>query len=157
MAARGAVIRRLERQGAPPSLRRAARAALLLTLVVLPACSELALPKEATPAPGADPANNELVARYLKATFKDRGSYDTFDISGFRWVHSVKGWSWLSCVRFQDHGHRRTYALFIKDGAVVDGRYAVQIDACDTQTYSPFDAIMGPATPASIGVQAPLY
>ncbi len=150
-------MRLLERHGAPSSLRHAAGAALLLTLAVLPACSELALPKEGMPAAGADPAYNELVANHLKTAFKNRGSYDTFDISGFRWVHSVKGWSWLTCVRFQDHGHPRTYALFIQDGAVVDGRFAVQTDACDTQTYSQFDATMGTATPASIGVQEPLY
>jgi hypothetical protein len=149
-------MRRLERHGAP-SLQRAAGAALLLTLAVLPACGELALPKEAAPPLGADPAYNELVARHLKTVFKNRGSYDTFDISGFRWVHSVKGWSWLACVRFQDRGHPRTYALFIQDGAVVDDRFAVQTDACDTQTYSPFDAMMGTVPPASIGVQEPLY
>jgi hypothetical protein len=129
-----------------------ARAALLLALV-LPGCSDFALQKEDMPARGADPAYNDVAANYLKTAFKDRAFYDTFEISGVRWVHSVKGWNWLTCVRFRDHGHQRTYALLIKDGAVIDARFAVETDACDGETYAPFDA-MKPARP---GMQAPLY
>jgi hypothetical protein len=43
--------------------------------------------------------------------------------------------------------------VFIKDGKVIDGRYAVQTDACNTQTYAVFDA-MGPTR---AGVLGPLY
>lgn len=111
-----------------------------------------AAPAAATP----DPAYTDLIANHIKKTFKESSSYDRFEISGVRWVHSIKGWTWLSCVRFDDHGHQRAYALFIKDGAIVDSRYAVQTDGCDTETYSPF-AAMGTAMPASIGTQEPLY
>ena len=135
------------------SLRYAAGAALLLALAVAPGCSELVLSMEEAPASGADPRYSELVARHLDTVFKDRAFYDAFEISGLRWVHSLKGWTWLTCVRFQDRGHRRVYALFIKDGAVIDGRYAVQTDACDAQTYVPFDAMR----PANAGFQQPLY
>lgn len=145
------------RQGEPRSWQGAACAALLVGLAFLPGCSELALTKEAAPTVGApDPTYTEVIANHLKTTFKDRSSYDTFEISGTRWVHAMKGWSWLTCVRFHDHGLQRTYALFIKDSAVIDSRYTVQTDACDTQTYAPF-AAMGTAMPASIGVQSPLY
>jgi hypothetical protein len=94
-----------------------------------------------------------LVANYLKNTFKNRASYDAFAISAFRWVHSFSGWAWMTCVRFEDNGHPRAYAVFIKDGKVIDGRYAVQTDACNTQTYAVFDA-MGPTR---AGVLGPLY
>ena len=97
--------------------------------------------------------DNNLVAKYLKDTFKNLASYDAFAISAFRWVDSFKGWIWMTCVRFEENGHPRTYAAFIKDGKVIDSRYAVQIDACNTQTYAAFDA-MG-RTPA--GVLGPLY
>ena len=141
-------------------LPHAARAALLLALV-LPGCSGLALPQQEMPAPaptaGADPSYHTLVAKELKSLFKDPASYQAFEISGYRWVHAVKGWSWLTCVRFQDHGHRRSYALFIKDGTVIDNRYAVETDACDGQTYSPFDPATGELRPADIGVEQPLY
>ncbi len=137
------------------SLPRAAAAALLLTLAILPGCSNIGLPKEDAPAP--NPAYTTLVANYLKSAFKGYASYDNFEIAGVRWVHAPKGWSWLTCARFQDHGRQRTYALFIKDGAVTDARYAVQTDACDAQTYSPFDMTTGAIRPTGVGIQEPLY
>ena len=69
---------------------------------------------------GPDPAYNKLVAKHIKDTFKDYASYDAFEISEYRWVHSIKGWSWLTCVRFQDKGRRLTYALFIKQKEIID-------------------------------------
>ena len=134
----------------------AARAALLLALV-LPGCSDLALPKGEMPAAGVEPTVTTLVANHFKGIFKDHASFQAVEISGFRWVHTVKGWSWLACVRFQDHGHPRTYSVFIGDGAVVDYRYAVETDECDIQTYSPFDLATGAIIPASIGAQQPIY
>jgi hypothetical protein len=130
-----------ERQRACSS-RHAAGAALLLLVTLLPGCSDVALADE-MPASEPDPGYNNLVAKHLKDTFKNRASYNAFAISAFRWVHSFKGWAWMTCVRFEDNGHPRTYAVFIKDGKVIDSRYAVQTDACNTQTYAVFDA-MGP-------------
>jgi hypothetical protein len=135
-------------QGLFLALRHAAAATLLL----LPACGDVAFSEE-MPASGADPGYNKLVAKYLKATFTNRASYDAFAISAFRWVHSFKGWAWMTCVRFEDNGHPRTYAVFIKDGIVIDSRYDVQTDACNAQTYTAFDA-MGPTR---AGVLGPLY
>ena len=66
---------------------------------------------------------------------------DSFEISDPRWVHTAIGWNWLACVRFQDHGQRRSYAFFFNKDEIVDQRYAVQIDACGTQTYSPFNLL----------------
>jgi hypothetical protein len=136
-------------QGLFLALRHAAAATFLL----LPACSDVALPSEDMPASGPDPGYNNLVANYVKNTFKNRASYDAFAISAFRWVHSFKGWAWMTCVRFEDNGHPRAYAVFIKDGKVIDSRYAVQTDACNTQTYAVFDA-MGPTR---AGILGPLY
>ena len=141
-----------ERQSAS-FLWHAAGAALVLAIALLQGCSDLALPSEEAPASGADPSYNKLTANYLKNTFKDRASYDAFEISASRWVHSIKGWTWMTCIRFQDQGHPRTYVLFIKDRNILDSRYAVQTDACSTQTYVPFDA-MGPTR---AGVLGPLY
>jgi hypothetical protein len=134
------------------SVQQAACAAL--TLLLLPGCSELALPSEEVPAAGADPSYVNIVAHHLKTLFKNQASYDAFEISPFRWVHSLKGWAWLTCVRFQDQGHPRVYAVFLKDGRIVDTRYAVVTDACDAQTYALFDAMRGAARP---GIQSPLY
>jgi hypothetical protein len=138
-------------QGLFRALRPAAGAALLLMVALLP-LSDVAVPQE-MPASGADPGYNKIVADYLKGIFKNRATYDAFAISAFRWVHSFKGWAWMTCVRFEDNGHPRTYAVFIQDGKVIDSRYDVQIDACSTETYAVFDA-MGPSR---AGVLGPLY
>ena len=118
------------------SIQQAACAALLLALLLLPGCSELALPSEEMPAAGADPSYVNIVAHHLKTLFKNQASYDAFEISPFRWVHSLKGWAWLTCVRFQDQGHPRVYSVFLKDGRVVDGRYAVVTGGDDTLAAS---------------------
>ena len=124
------------------------RAAVMLALVALSGCSNVALPEEGMPAMGADPSYGTIIAGYIKSSLKDSASYGAFEISDVRWVHSVKGWNWLVCVRFQDRGHRRTYAFFLKDKEIVNSRYAVQSDACDAQTYSPFELTTGATRPA---------
>jgi hypothetical protein len=133
------------------------RVALMLALAVLSGCSSVALPKEDMPAVGADPSYGTIVAGYIKSSLKGNASYDAFEISDLRWVHSDKGWNWLVCVRFQDHGHRRTYAFFIRDKAIVNSRYAVQSDACDAQTYLPFALTTGTTMPAAVDGPGPLY
>ena len=86
-----------------------------------------------------------------------RSAFEDFEISGLRWVHSLKGWSWLACVNFTDHGHVRSYALFIQDDAVIDGRYAVETDACGSQTYTPFDMDTGTLGRPTVPRQPPIY
>ena len=134
----------------------AARAGLLLPLFLL-GCSALSLPREDAPASGPDPTYNTLIAKHIKRSFKDYASYDSFEISEYRWVHSVKGWSWLTCVRFQDKGRRLTYALFIKQDEIIENRYAVTTDACDAQNYSPFALLAGTKSFGSGGLLEPLY
>jgi hypothetical protein len=43
------------------------------------------------------------------------------------------------------------FAVFIKDGKVIDSRYAVQIDDCNTQTYAAFGG-MGPTRAGVLGL-----
>jgi hypothetical protein len=134
----------------------ATRVALALTLLALPTCSELAQPAEPVP-PGPPPSYVAVAARHLQSVLKDRAAYDGFEISGPHWVHALKGWSWLACVHFQDHGHRRTYALFIQGDAVVDGRYAVLTDQCDSQAYTQFDLATGALGRPTVPEREPLY
>jgi hypothetical protein len=96
--------------------------------IALAGCSEIALSNNAMP-PGGEPGYVSLSAKYLQSVLKDVHTYDGFEISGLRWVTTIKGWSWLACVRFHDHGHTRIYAIFIQDGAVSDARYAVETDS----------------------------
>ena len=98
-----------------------------------------------------------LSAKYLQSVLKDVRAYDGFEISGLRWVTTIKGWSWLACVRFHDHGHTRIYAIFIQDGAVSDARYAVETDSCEAQTYTQFDLVSGELGRPTAPMQPPLY
>ncbi len=146
-----------QQQRAPTSLQNAAYAALLLALAVTAGCSSLAISREDAPAPGPDPIYDTLVANRVKSSFKDYASYDAFEISDYRWVRSIAGWSWLACVRFQDKDHRRTYALFLRAKDIIEARYAVQTDGCDTASYVPFNLTTGAAPPANGGALGPLH
>src|ERR1700747_1058839 len=119
------------------------RALLALILLASPGCTQTAQPGEADAPPAEQSAYASVAAKYFSSTMADRTSFENFEISGLRWVHGLKGWSWLACVYFVDHGHLRTYALFIENEAVIDGRYAVQSDSCGLQTYTPFDGVTG--------------
>jgi hypothetical protein len=139
--------------------RRSGRvAALLSALAIVQGCSSLAMPGEATPPPqGVDPAYVRLIATYMKNNFKELSPYDPAEISTPRWVESVKGWTWFTCVHFMDHGHRRSYSLFFNQTEVLDARYAVLTDGCSKQTYSPLDLTSGGVRPGAFGDTGPLY
>jgi hypothetical protein len=126
--------------------------------LVLSACSSLSLSQEDTPAAGPDPSYDQVVAEHVRASFSDTASYDVFEISEYRWVHTTKGWSWLTCVRFQNKGRRLTYAVFLRQKEVVNERYAVETDGCGEQTYTPFALANGARTgPRTSGGLEPLY
>ena len=135
--------------GPPPfaaglSLANASRRTpLALMLLALSGCVQIAQTSEAAAPPAEQPAYAALAAKYFSSTMADRASFENFEISGLRWVHALKGWSWLACVHFVDHGRLRTYALFIQNDDVIDGRYAVQSDSCGSQSYTPFDLVTG--------------
>jgi hypothetical protein len=119
------------------------RTPLALMLLASPGCTQIAQPSEAAAPPAEQPAYASVAAKFFSSTMADRASFENFEISGLRWVHGLKGWSWLACVHFVDRGHLRTYALFMQNDAVIDGRYAVQSDSCGLQSYTPFDVVTG--------------
>jgi hypothetical protein len=119
------------------------RAVLALMLLTSQGSTQTAQPSEAATPPVEQPAYAALAAKYFSESMADRLSFENFEISELRWVHGLKGWSWLACVHFVDRGHLRTYALFIQNNAVIDARYAVQIDSCGSQSYTPFDVVTG--------------
>jgi hypothetical protein len=131
--------------------------AILLALAVLAGCSDMALPKD-NPAPAApDPSYGKIVADRLKSTFKALPPTAAVEISQPRRTHTVTGSNWVTCVHFQDQGRRRTYALFLNGSAIVDARYAVQTDGCDSVSYSALDLASGAVTSATSGEQGPIY
>jgi hypothetical protein len=106
-----------------------------------PASTNQGLPSTNAGVPeiAADPSYRDVIAKHLKTTFKTSSSYEAFEISNPRWVHSFQGWAWLFCVRFQAQGHKRTYALFVRGSDIIDARYAVNTDECGTQAYALFE------------------
>lgn len=137
-------------------LRRAARrGALLLALAGLPACGHIGAPTEDIPTSSLDPSYRKSVIDHLKTAFKNLSSYEGVEISEPHWLQTNKAWSWLVCVRFQDRGHGRTYALFFDGREIIDERYAVQTDGCNAQAYSPLD--VGAMRPGAAGDTGPLY
>jgi hypothetical protein len=51
----------------------------------------------------------------------------------------------------------RSYALFLQDNSVVDGRFAVKTDTCEAQTYTQFDVVTGVLGRPTAPVQPALY
>jgi hypothetical protein len=148
-----------KRHGRRWSMPRAAYALLALAalLGLLQGCGGLAATNEEVPATGPNLSYRETVAAHLKKVFKNLSTYDSFEISDPRWVHSTTGWNWLTCVRFQDRGHLRTYALYLNGDKIVDDRFAVQTDNCEAQTYSPFDRMGAGGAGGSSGGLDPLH
>lgn len=118
---------------------RAAFAALLLFAAGLAACSGFAAPNEEPPA-ALDLAYRPAAADYLRSQFKDYASYDSYEISEPQWVHSVR----LELPDLRSLPRPRSPAQ-LRDaiGKVIDGRYAVGTDGCDTQAYAPFELVTG--------------
>jgi hypothetical protein len=115
----------------------------MLTAATLTGCSGVPSTNGEIPKSGPDPSYRDIIASHLKSTFRDHASYEGFEISDPRWVHSLDGWAWLTCVRFLDHSRMHTYALFIKGSAIIDAHYAVQTDECDLQAYAVFERMGG--------------
>jgi len=146
------------RQPIDLSVRGAARlGTFLLAFVCLLGCSNMVVQDDPMPAAGPDPAYGTIVSHRLKELFKNLSSSDAVEISRPSWVHTMIGWSWLSCVHFQDQGHRRTFAFFIRGSDIIDARFAVQTDGCGAQNYASLDLATGAIASAAAGEPAPLH
>jgi hypothetical protein len=131
------------------------RAAFATLLAAMAGCSQIAMPDSSEPL--SQPPYVSLAAKYLQSNLKDVRAYDGFAISSLRWVSTIKGWSWLACVRFDDHGHNRFYAIFYQDNAISDARYAVATETCEAQSYTPFDLLTGELGRPTPPIQQPIY
>jgi hypothetical protein len=145
------------RRSAMPLHHATLRVTLVLALVLLAGCSSLAGPQEGAATAPLNSDYRRTIAAHLRSTFTKSPLTGPAEISEPRWVLSNKGWSWQVCVRFQDRGHQRTYALFFNGAEFLDERYAVLSDACDAQTYSEFDLGTSSMRPGAVGDPGPLY
>ena len=84
-------------------MRRAAWAFLLVAWLWIVHCTAgLAASNTEVPVAGPDPSYRRVVATHLKQVLKHPTAYDSFEISDPRWVNSINGWTWLTCVRFHE-------------------------------------------------------
>jgi hypothetical protein len=121
-----------------------ARALAMLLALTLGACSVSGLLPDWTSVDvaGPEPAYRFVIANDLKTIVGDPAKAGTFEISGSRRMSSLKGASWLVCVRAQNFPLLpRYYAVFLQGEHVVDSRLSVLIDQCEMQSYRPFDWI----------------
>jgi len=117
------------------------RTLLALMLLTSPRCAQITQPSE-----GATGRAASLCRFGRKIFFRNHGGsalirkFRDFRIAVGAWAQRLE---LAACVHFVDHGHLRTYALFIQNNAVIDARYAVQVDSCGSQSYTPFDVVTG--------------
>jgi hypothetical protein len=126
------------------------RALSIILALPLGACSISGLLPDWTSADvaGPEPAYRFVIANGLRAIVGDPAKAGTFEISGSRRVDSLKGASWLVCIRTQNFPLLPIYhAVFLQRERVVDSRLSVLIDQCELQSYSPFDWIADGNTP----------
>jgi hypothetical protein len=122
-----------------------ARASAMLLALTLGACSVSGLLPDWTSVDvaGPEPAYRFVIANDLAAIVGDPAKAGTFEISGSRRTNSLKGASWLVCLKIQNFPLLpRYYAVFIQSERVVDSRLSVLIDQCEIQSFKPFDWIV---------------
>jgi hypothetical protein len=120
------------------------RAPAILLVLTLGGCSISGLlPDWTSPdVAGPEPAYRFIIANGLAGIIGNPGSAGTFEISEARRVDSLKGASWLVCIRAQNFPQLpHHYAVFLQRERIVDSRLSVLIDQCEMQTYLPFDWI----------------
>jgi hypothetical protein len=114
----------------------------VLLFLGLGACSISGLlPDWTSPdAAGPEPAYRFIIANGLGGIVGNPSGAGTIEISGARRVDSLKGASWLVCLRIQGFPQLpRHYAVFLQKERVVDSRLSVLIDQCELQSYTSFD------------------
>ena len=120
------------------------RALTILLALPLGACSISGLVPDwaSNDAAGPEPAYRFIIANGLTAIVGDPAKAGTFEISAARRVNSLKGPSWVVCIKTQKFPLLPQYhAVFLQRERVVDSRLSVLIDHCELQSYSPFDWI----------------
>src|SRR5688572_29909996 len=105
-----------------------ARAAAMLFLLMLGGCTISGFIPDwtATDVVGPEPAYRFVIANSIKSVTGDPEKAGAFEISGPRRIDSLKGASWVICVRTQSFGLLpRYHAVFMKGDHIVDSRLSV--------------------------------
>jgi hypothetical protein len=117
------------------------RALSILSILSLSACSISGLLPDWSSADvaGPEPAYRFMIANRIKDIVGDPSSAGALEISNPWRVDSLKGASWLVCIKSQKFPLPRYHAVFFQRDQIIDSRLSVLIDRCELQTFSPFD------------------
>jgi hypothetical protein len=109
-----------------------------LVLTILSGCSSTFFFIPETPVslePG--PADyHTLIANDLQ-TLKDRASMGPFEVAQLRQTRLAQPGDWFACVRTTLQEKPMYFAVFMRDGQVVERRQAVMIDECSSEHFRP--------------------
>ena len=111
-------------------------------LLALGGCSMSELLPRLTPEDiaGPEPQYRFLIAGRIKSIVGDPAGL-LMQISTVRRADSLKGASWLACIKVQPFALAlpHYYAVYIQQQRIVESRLSVLLDQCEIQTYTPFD------------------
>jgi len=128
-----------------------------MALALLGGCSSTFFFLPDTPAT-PDPAPTDyqaLVAKDL-ADLKAKTGMGALEISPVRPTQLAQPGDWFACVRGSVEERPVHYAVFIRDGKVVDRRQAVLIDGCAQEEFHPLQVVAAkPAPGAAPAATAP--
>jgi hypothetical protein len=62
------------------------------------------------------------------------------EVSPLHAAHPPQGGDWMFCMKGSGANEKATYAVFIRDNAILDVRSGVIIDGCNGDTYRPLAA-----------------
>jgi len=115
------------------------RAYILVLTLTLAGCtaSEIVQNWTAPPAPDlSQPDHRRIVGANIKRLLPYQTELGELEISEARLVDHLKGPAWLTCLKLDARGNPRHYAIFIKDGKIIDTRASVVIDQCHKASYT---------------------
>ncbi len=118
------------------------RALSIFLILSLGACSVSGLLPDwtSTDVAGPEPAYRFIIANALQPIVGDPAKAGTLEISSARRIDSLKGASWVVCIKAQKFALLpQYYAVFFQGGRIVDNRLSVLIDQCELQSYTAFD------------------
>ena len=128
------------------------RALSILLTLSLGACSVSGLLPDwtSTDVAGPEPAYHFIIANALQSSIGnpskvgtligDPAKAGTLEISSARRIDSLKGASWVVCIKAQKSAPLpQYYAVFFQGGRIVDNRLSVLIDQCELQSYTAFN------------------
>jgi len=154
------------------SLVRSAVASLraylsLLAAVTVGGCSStfFFLP-DAPPSVEPSPADYQAWVAKDLGNLKDRSSMGPFEISPLRSTRLAQPGDWIACVRTTIQERPTYFAVFIREGRVVERRQAVVIDQCAQEEFQPLPGMaasktlvnhQGPNSPGGASAQNPKF